>query len=107
MSPIGPTLIFGTTSLLAGLLIPLLPETKNKTSPDTIQVRARLEKYTQFVMTQLIIGGRGILQAVQQVLLVLICTSCVFNHEMILKNILWGGFQTESMVININKKKGI
>ena len=68
MSPIGPTLIFGTTSLLAGLLIPLLPETKNKTSPDTIQVRARLEKCNPFYNDKLITGGRGILQDAQQAL---------------------------------------
>ena len=67
MSPIGPTLIFGTTSLLAGLLIILLPETKNKTSPDTIQVRRHERNtYDQFIM--ILTGGRGIMQNVQQVL---------------------------------------
>ena len=39
LSPIAPVLIFGVTSVLAGLLTLLLPETKNRISPDTIQVR--------------------------------------------------------------------
>ena len=38
----GPTLIFGLTSVLAGLLIPLLPETKDRISPDTIEVRLEI-----------------------------------------------------------------
>ena len=38
VSPIAPVLIFGVTSVLAGGLTLLLPETKGRTSPDTIQV---------------------------------------------------------------------
>ena len=38
LSPLAPVLIFGLTSVLAGLLTLLLPETKDRTSPDTIQV---------------------------------------------------------------------
>ena len=38
LSPLAPVLIFGLTSVLAGLLSLLLPETKDRTSPDTIQV---------------------------------------------------------------------
>ena len=40
LSPIAPVLIFGVTSVLAGLLTLLLPETKNRISPDTIQVNS-------------------------------------------------------------------
>ena len=38
MNPNAPVLIFGFTSLLAGILTLFLPETKNAKLPDTIEV---------------------------------------------------------------------
>ena len=59
LSPIAPVLIFGVTSVLAGLLTLLLPETKNRISPDTIQVRTNRRK--NIFNTIFLTGGRGFL----------------------------------------------
>ena len=48
LSPIAPILIFGVTSVVAGLLTLLLPETKNRALPDTIQVSHHLEQKIVF-----------------------------------------------------------
>ena len=60
LDPIAPFLIFGVTSLLAGLLTLLLPETKDRISPDTIEVRETdlvLQKYIHHSF----LGRRGLL----------------------------------------------
>ena len=60
LDPIAPVLIFGVTSLLAGLLTLLLPETKDRISPDTIEVRDTdlvLQKYIHHSF----LGRRGLL----------------------------------------------
>ena len=60
LDPIAPVLIFGVTSLLAGLLTLFLPETKDRISPDTIEVRDTdlvLQKYIHHSF----LGRRGLL----------------------------------------------
>ena len=49
LSPIAPVFIFGLTSLLGGVLALILPETNNKTLPNTIQVKMKFI-IQQFVM---------------------------------------------------------
>ena len=60
LNPIAPVLIFGVTSVVAGLLTLLLPETKNRISPDTIEVGSPVVQHFGFNFV-LFPGGRDVL----------------------------------------------